>query len=164
MSRSRERKPTTQLWLCAWLCPTVQAACGFQPCVSPSFPKIDAAPLLCFIETAVGGRGQVRSCRDLSACCNNPSPQVCIWLSGELRGARELCTQADEELANGGMSLARRSLCLYLLAPQAVMRISLLNGGRRDLVFVFVCYMNLVPSRSPMGSSKRTCFTVGFCL
>lgn len=31
-------------------------------------------------------------------------------------------------------------------------------------MFVLVRYMNLVPSRSPMGSSKRICFTVGFCL
>lgn len=33
---------------------------------------------------------------------------------------RELRAQPDEEPANGGASLAARSICLYLLAPQAV--------------------------------------------
>lgn len=95
---------------------SVEAACGFQSCVAASSPKIGGAPLLCFIATVVGDRGQVRSCRDLSACCNSPSPwPACLWLSGELLVLWELRTQADKEPANGGVSL-----CLYLLALQAV--------------------------------------------
>ena len=112
-SCSREWKPTMQLWLCAWLCPTAvghtapphQQACWGAPPASalPAhllcggsvhvsvlhctlFPQNRAAPLLHFIATAVGGRGQTRSFRDPCLLQQLIRP-ACIWLSGELHGA-----------------------------------------------------------------------------
>lgn len=76
-------------------------------------------------------------------------PLVWIWFSEELMRLME--GRALQQEASASTS-------------QPVICVGFINGERRDLVFVLGRYMNLIPSGSPVGSSKRSCFMVGFYL
>lgn len=139
-----------------------EPAHGCQSCIAPSSSKPDGASLLHFIATRVGGEGQVRSCRDLSPYCNSLFPWTRFGFSQSCVVLWKLDVKADEKPA-------RHEPCSEVPlplspGPAGCHMNQFIKWGKKGSLFILVCYMNLVPSRSLVGSTKRTCSTVRLLL